>query len=45
MFSGPGSPESEGSLGKNWQVQDARARFSELLEVSLAEGAPIRRHG
>ena len=24
-----------------WQVQDARARFSELLETSLAEGPQI----
>ena len=24
-----------------WQVQDAKARFSEMLEVSLAEGPQI----
>ena len=24
-----------------WQVQDARARFSELLEMSLAEGPQV----
>jgi prevent-host-death family protein len=26
---------------KPWRVQDAKARFSELLEVSLAEGPQI----
>ena len=26
---------------KTWQVQDAKARFSELLERSLAEGPQI----
>ena len=25
----------------SWQVQDAKARFSELLETSLSEGAFI----
>lgn len=29
------------SKRKNWPVQDAKARFSELLEVSLAEGPQI----
>lgn len=28
-------------MSKTWQVQDARARFSELLETSLAEGPQI----
>ena len=28
-------------MGKTWQVQDAKARFSELLERSLAEGPQI----
>jgi prevent-host-death family protein len=28
-------------MTKTWQVQDARARFSELLETSLAEGPQI----
>ena len=28
-------------MGKTWQVQDARARFSELLKTSLAEGPQI----
>ena len=28
-------------MGKTWQVQDAKARFSELLETSLAEGPQI----
>ena len=44
MLSRPRSPKLEGSMSNIWQVQDARARFSELLEVSLAEGAPIGRH-
>ena len=28
-------------MSKTWQVQDARARFSEFLETSLAEGPQI----
>ncbi|MXX14834.1 MAG: type II toxin-antitoxin system Phd/YefM family antitoxin [Gemmatimonadetes bacterium] len=28
-------------MTKTWQVQDARARFSELLKMSLAEGPQI----
>ena len=28
-------------LSKTWQVQDAKARFSELLKTSLAEGPQI----
>ena len=28
-------------MGKIWQVQDAKARFSELLEASLNEGPQI----
>ena len=28
-------------MGKTWQVQDAKARFSELLKTSLAEGPQI----
>ena len=28
-------------MSKTWQVQDAKARFSELLERSLAEGPQI----
>lgn len=28
-------------MGNIWQVQDAKARFSELLETSLAEGPQI----
>ena len=28
-------------MSKTWQVQDAKARFSELLEASLAEGPQI----
>ena len=28
-------------MGGSWQVQDAKARFSELLETSLAEGPQI----
>lgn len=28
-------------MGKIWQVQDAKARFSELLATSLAEGPQI----
>ena len=28
-------------MSKTWPVQDARARFSELLETSLAEGPQI----
>ncbi len=28
-------------MGKTWQVQDAKARFSELLEASLSEGPQI----
>ena len=28
-------------MGKVWQVQEAKARFSELLETSLAEGPQI----
>ena len=29
-------------MSKTWQVQEAKARFSELLETSLAEGASNR---
>lgn len=28
-------------MSKIWQVQDAKARFSELLEASLAEGPQV----
>ena len=28
-------------MGNVWQVQEAKARFSELLETSLAEGPQI----
>ncbi len=28
-------------MGATWQVQEAKARFSELLEMSLAEGPQI----
>ena len=42
MLSWPRSPKLEGSKGKIWQVQEAGARFCELLEVSLAE---VRRSG
>ena len=28
-------------MSKTWQVQDAKARFSELLEASLAEGPQV----
>lgn len=28
-------------MSKQWQVQDAKARFSELLEASLTEGPQI----
>ena len=28
-------------MNNTWQVQDAKARFSELLETSLAEGPQI----
>lgn len=28
-------------MNRTWQVQDAKARFSELLERSLAEGPQI----
>ena len=28
-------------MGKAWQVQDAKARFSEFLEASLADGPQI----
>ena len=28
-------------MGKTWQVQDAKARFSEFLEASLADGPQI----
>ena len=28
-------------MGKTWQVQDAKARFSEFLEASLSEGPQI----
>ncbi len=28
-------------MGGTWQVQDAKARFSELLETSLAEGPQV----
>lgn len=28
-------------MSKTWQVQDAKARFSELLETSLAEGPQV----
>ena len=28
-------------MSKTWQVQDAKARFSELLEASLADGPQI----
>ena len=28
-------------MGRVWQVQEAKARFSEMLETSLAEGPQI----
>ena len=28
-------------MGREWQVQDAKARFSELLETSRAEGPQV----
>ena len=28
-------------MGKTWQVQEAKARFSELLEASISEGPQI----
>ena len=28
-------------MSRRWQVQDAKARFSELIETSLAEGPQI----
>lgn len=28
-------------MNRTWQVQDAKARFSELLETSLAEGPQV----
>ena len=28
-------------MSRTWQVQDAEARFSELLEASLAEGPQV----
>lgn len=28
-------------MGKTWQVQDAKARFSEFLEASLSDGPQI----
>ena len=28
-------------MGKTWQVQDAKARFSEFLEASLTDGPQI----
>lgn len=28
-------------MGKVWQVQDAKARFSEFLEASLTEGPQV----
>lgn len=28
-------------MTRTWQVQDAKARFSELLEMSLAEGPQV----
>ena len=34
-------PDSDRSTANRWQVQDAKARFSELLETSLAEGPQI----
>ena len=34
-------PDSTKSTANRWQVQDAKARFSELLETSLAEGPQI----
>ena len=43
----PGGPQSGGpqpSVGRPgtaWQVQDAKARFSELLDASLSEGPQI----
>ena len=30
-----------GCMSNIWQVQDAKARFSEMLETSLAEGPQI----
>jgi antitoxin Phd len=31
----------ETSMSRAWQVQEAKARFSELLDTSLAEGPQI----
>lgn len=28
-------------MGKTWQVQDAKARFSEFLDASLADGPQV----
>lgn len=28
-------------MGKTWQIQDAKAKFSEFLEASLADGPQI----
>ena len=28
-------------MGKAWQVQDAKARFSELLDATLADGPQV----
>ena len=33
--------EPEGRMSNVWQVQDAKARFSELLETSIGEGPQI----
>ena len=39
----PGGPHSPGAgrPGPTWQVQDAKARFSELLDASLSKGPQI----
>lgn len=45
-FPGPKSLKPEGSMGNIWQVQEAKARFRELLEASRAEGPQIvTKHG
>ncbi len=37
---------SEGQVNNTWQVQEAKARFSEMLETSLADGPQVvTKHG
>lgn len=35
------NPFTRGCLMRSWQVQDAKARFSEFLEASLTEGPQV----